>query len=161
MKTTEIKKRKRHWNRKGSLSNSKRFMVSIPDETVYIAMAREMSSKHELTPKESFQILALEYCYNKSARELIDHVLENRMDPDDYPKHEIVETITEPEPVRVPDPKELELKPWQVKKIDNLRADFHETTERLKHIDPNQPEHQATIKKAETLLDKRINAILD
>lgn len=161
MKKTKIKNENDLWNSKGNLSNHKRFMVIIPDESVYIAMVRELSSKHELNPKESFQTLALEYCYNPCARKLIDQVLEKRLDPDEYPKHELVKSTPDPKQIHKPDPKEFELKPWQIRKIDNLRDEFHETTERLKHIDPNQPEHQATIKKAENLLEKRINAIWD
>lgn len=34
---------------------NKRFMVTIPDETLYIAFSRELYHKHGLTPKEALQ----------------------------------------------------------------------------------------------------------
>lgn len=162
MKKTEYRKRNDGWNRRGKALNTKRFMVAIPDESVFIALSRELSSKHDLSPKESLQILALEYCYNPSARKMIDRVLENRLDQDDYPKPKEVKKPL-PETVKIPehDPQDLELKPWQVKRIDGLRADFYKTIERLKQIDPNQPEHKATMHEAENLLEARINAIWD
>lgn len=162
MKKTEYRKRNNGWKRKGHVSNTKRFMVTIPDESVFIAMSREMSFKHDLNPKESLQILALEYCFNPSAREMIDRILKNRWDQDSYPNQkDVKKTVHEQIQIPEPNPKDLELKPWQVKKIDGLRTDFYKTREKLKNIDPNQPEHKKTMEKAENLLEERINAIWD
>lgn len=55
---------------------NKRFMVTIPDETLYIAFSRELYHKHGLTPKEALQLIALEYIKNEFARSMIDRVLE-------------------------------------------------------------------------------------
>lgn len=54
---------------------NKRFMVTIPDETLYIAFSRELYHKHGLTPKEALQLIALEYIKNAISRQVIDQVL--------------------------------------------------------------------------------------
>jgi hypothetical protein len=58
------------------LIRPRRFLVSLPDETVFMALSRELYRKYEITPKEAIQLLVLEYVHNEVARSMIDRVLE-------------------------------------------------------------------------------------
>lgn len=63
---------------------SKTIHVTIPEEVIFMALSRELYSKHQLGPKDAICALALEYAYNPDARTLLDQVLKNRLDPNEY-----------------------------------------------------------------------------
>lgn len=63
---------------------SKTIHVTIPEEVIFMALSREFYSKHQLGPKDAICALALEYAYNPDARRLLDQVLKNRLDPNEY-----------------------------------------------------------------------------
>jgi len=149
-----MQKTKKSWMNRQNQSQRKRFMVSIPDESVSMALSRELYKKHELSVRDCLQTVALEYAYNEKARPLIDRVIENRLEDSQYidliepvPNHEmeLVETYTPP----------------QKAKINHLRKEFNKKRDELKQIDPNDPKHKQTRDKAITLLEKRIHAIWD
>lgn len=79
---------------------NKRFVVSIPEHAVFMALSHELYSKHGIGPKDAIRILALEYAYNPDARPSLDHVLENRLDERQYMGNFELET-SEPERVEV------------------------------------------------------------
>lgn len=58
--------------------------VSMPEEIIYFALTRELYRKYSMKVKEALNILVLEYAYNPDARTLLDQVLENRLDSEQY-----------------------------------------------------------------------------
>lgn len=67
-----------------TLQRHKNITVSMPEEIIFIALTRELYSKYSMKVKEALNILVLEYAYNPDARALLDQVLENRLDPEQY-----------------------------------------------------------------------------
>lgn len=71
-----MKKEQIPWRKYRKGNHHKRFMVTIPDETAFIALSHKLYAKYQITPKEALQLVALEYVNNEAARSMIDRVLE-------------------------------------------------------------------------------------